>query len=252
MIKVAHIVPVVYPKIDTDYHMLLTHLCNDNRYVQGYHNIKGYKILDNSAYELGESPSVDTILSAAINVLPDEIVLPDVMGDAVGTVTRVIDSLTKLYRPLPVGKKLPFKVMAVPQGKTLAEWLECYRVFLTLPIDTIGINKNTSKWFKGDRVTFCDYLYQNNLVVPTVEYHLLGLVDNFAEVREHNIRHPWIRGVDSSALYTLSRDFITLNGGMSNPRPITPIDFQDTKSNKVISLLSNNAKVLHKVLKEGQ
>ena len=94
-----------------------------------------FTILDNGADELGEGLSGSELLDLAEYIVPSELILPDVLGDSEATLKNSYDFLTK-YRTSLVGLSL----MAVPQGKTLNEWVTCFRRFNEDPsINTIGV-----------------------------------------------------------------------------------------------------------------
>ena len=219
--KVAHIVPVDFPIISTGYHMILAHLLKNPIYKLKYKNARGYKILDNSIIELGNAIKIQDILKLADGIEFDELILPDALNDGKKTVELAKEAIHFLNTT-----GYTFKLMAVPQGKTIEEWIKCYKELLQLPIDTIGINKLTHNLL-GSRESWCDYLYQNNYIDTKYDYHLLGLPSNIIEIK-HQTKHKWIRGLDTCAAYLLARDSITIDSfGLGANRPDKTINFHD-------------------------
>lgn len=144
MIKVANILPNNcidnnMPRQHTE--MYLTHkileeperfafLANDH-----INNIKSFKILDNSACELGEGLQLGDVLKAAQIIKANEIVLPDI--------PRSGKSLCKTLRYLSeLSQDVPYSIAAVVQGDTEEEVLACAEQILMLKrVNTIMIPK---------------------------------------------------------------------------------------------------------------
>ena len=225
--KVAVIAPV--PLLErygaiTDYHLVLTHLVlRDNYYTQFYQRRKrkgDYLILDNSLIELGEAMSISDVLRAAELVQPDEIVLPDKFKDGPATLELIKQTLKELP------KDLPYKLMAVPQGKDLHEWLECYNEILNLErIQVIGIPKVTQTYTIG-RAGLTTLLSQKNIIDHGRDYHLLGVWENPFEIALQ-ARHYWIRGVDTSIAVLCGQLGIAFDfqRGLLISRPEIKLDF---------------------------
>ena len=96
--------------------------------------ISSYKILDNSACELGDSLDIDKVLEAAKIIGASEIVLPDRLQKG--------DSLSKTLRYLSELPEVPYKLMAVAQGENSEEVMRAIeQICMINRIDTIGIPK---------------------------------------------------------------------------------------------------------------
>lgn len=123
------------------YEMYLTHciLEEPQRYEflarDTIRGIKSYKILDNSACELGRGLDLKDVLEAARIISADEIVLPDL--------PRKGNSLSyTLEYLLQVPDGLPYKLAGVIQGETEKEVLMCAEQLICLrSIDTIMLPK---------------------------------------------------------------------------------------------------------------
>lgn len=145
-LKVANILPV--NKIGRDmprrhYEMYLTHkvlehpevfkfLANDKA-----NGIGSFKILDNSACELGEGLDFNKVLEAAQIIGADEIVLPDIPRSG-KSLTKTLEYLIELD-PQAVKQ---YSIAAVAQGETYDQVLSCAEQIMSLKsIDTIMLPK---------------------------------------------------------------------------------------------------------------
>ena len=167
----------------------------------------GYFVLmDNGAYE---KELLDNGLLAEIAdyIQPSCMVAPDTLWDSQDTIKKTFDFLESVeYQKLP--KKI--NIMAVPQGKTLAEYIESYRLFSYDPrINFIGLNFVTNFEVPGkemsdhkdfqqmnNRIAVVDFLEKNNLVNKEKKHHLLGLPSPL-ELQYH-VKREWIYSNDSS------------------------------------------------------
>lgn len=165
-----------------DTHMFLTHLVEKYPfYAKLAREVKGYKILDNSLIELGGAVNLQRVLDAAAHIDADEIILPDVFQNGPETIKAVKASIEELLEIYPEGK-IPYKLMAVAQGKDEKEWYECYTFLLNNPyIDVIGIPKVLAKMHPQGRPHFVNELC--NLTYKP--HHLLGLWYSMEEFHEY-------------------------------------------------------------------
>lgn len=110
----------------SDAHLILAHLVEeDENYTSFYRSskAKGLKIMDNGAFELGESYDPNELIRLGKNVGADAIVLPDYpFQSATRTIRGAMDWAEAI-------KEAGFYTMFVPQSKTgdLEDWIECYR-----------------------------------------------------------------------------------------------------------------------------
>ena len=148
MISVANILPnncINKDMVRQKYEMYLTHkvledstrfefLAEDEK-----NNVNSFKILDNSACELGEGLCLDDVLKAASIIKAHEIVLPDI--------PRSGKSLCKTLRYLAdVPVDIPYQIAAVVQGDTEDEVLSCAEQLIVLKrVNTLMI----PKWYCG-------------------------------------------------------------------------------------------------------
>ena len=151
-----------------------------------------YIILDNGAAEGVETPWRD-LLEQAETYNVDEIVLPDVLGDAEETLRRIKDVL--------FGAPRQFRYMAVAQGGDGREVREMIEYLCTLGnIDTIGIPRHLVGTNPHARVELVDWMRIQGLS-SIREIHLLGMHPSFpAELdlfRQEKLC-GYIRTVDTS------------------------------------------------------
>ncbi|WP_267716713.1 hypothetical protein [Streptomyces sp. CoH17] len=101
-----------------------------------------YLILDNGADELTEGLRGQEYIDLLNEIEPQEFILPDVLQDGEETYKRSVQFIKELEVAGWIfdGDDRFQKVMAVAQGKTFTEWINCYTKFLSLPeVNIIGI-----------------------------------------------------------------------------------------------------------------
>lgn len=104
-------------------HLVLAHIVDtDPKYGNFYHGRKEFKIMDNGAFELGESYKPNQLIELGHACGADAIVLPDYPGQAS---RRTIEAAMQL---IPAIKEAGFKTMFVPQSQVgdWADWLDAY------------------------------------------------------------------------------------------------------------------------------
>lgn len=134
-------------------------------------------LLDNSAYELetvtGAGMAAEPVLRAAEAIDAAVVVCTDVIFDGPATVRTSRAFLAKATARMPERA-----YMGVPQGRTRAEWLDCYRRLLELPgIGMIGLSKlSVPRCFPGpvaeSRLRCVAAILE--IGEPSVPLHLLG------------------------------------------------------------------------------
>lgn len=258
MIKLSNIIPLSYfEKAGDDasgIYMSLAHqVMVDAKYCD-YHkkksNLGDFVILDNSAFELGESVDDQLLIEAASKVKPKEIVLPDVLLDSQKTIDRTKDFIKK-YRQHPALRGVSF--LAVPHGRNLNEYIDCYFELSKLnEVNTIGIGTIYNKKSIDPSFRTQDY-YGRRLIFSRLTslkklsqkpHHLLGLGDSgHFELKELS-KIPAIRSCDSSAAYLNAKHHIAINIDEPYAKISEPINFSDKYDPEVCRLLEDNIKVL--------
>lgn len=249
--KIASILPTAYlPMIaDKDYHMALAQLLDiksSNAYTKFYKNMGSaydkYLILDNGAAE-GEAIPFVTLLKAGKYIGANEIIIPDTLCNINETLNQAFACIEHMdilcddeYRP---------KIMLVPQGKDLEEWLECFNEMQVIDYDTVGIPKILCK-MAGPHARM-KMLMAIASELKGREVHLLGCHNDPTEIRtiqqleERKLIAP-VRGVDSAMPYVYTKGGQRINGGELRPN----IPFKFTERN----LDSTKMKLLEVNIKE--
>jgi hypothetical protein len=108
-------------------------LLQSAKYKQFYHNIPGYKILDNGVAEGDQYSFAELIQMMAMNNF-DELVIPDVMGDCDQTIHLI-------RKHAQQAKENPwYNYMAVVHGSNMAEVMKCIQAAYYEPyVTTIGL-----------------------------------------------------------------------------------------------------------------
>lgn len=220
-----------------EYDLLLSHLFAHPEYIEFYtkkrqNRPNSFFILDNSAHEFQTGQSLSLLLDQAKLVGANEIVLPDTLFDSDRTWERTKEAMMSLsmnYKGIP---ECISRVMIVPQGKTLDEYLYCFRRMYDdyqtyLPFTglklTLGISKDYHEMFDGGVLTIL------NRLVPALDYnddiHLLGwplpLQDLYQIAQEYGVR---IRSTDTARMFTYAMSEVDLFE--SQPKyPKRPADF---------------------------
>lgn len=232
MIQVATIVPskLLHLTEDEMYHMSLAQLIGvDEHYTDFYRRQKAlgkFVLMDNGAAE-GEQPTAEELIPKIKLLQPTEVILPD-------TIFNCEDTLRKAKVALAVFKaefadeegKMPFRIMAVPQGEDFVSWMECARNLLAMEeIDSLGISKfMTSKMGPEARYLGVQAIrsMEEEFDNKKHDIHLLGCWATATEIGE--IQQDFdIRGCDSAIAYVYAR--AGLHYDPMSPRPEGEIDF---------------------------
>jgi len=246
--KVAHIVPTAYKNPSEGYIMLLAHLMDNEEYVKNNlrNRKKAYIIMDNSIIELGSAMTIQRLCDLGEEHKVNEIVLPDVFLNSKDTINSVREALS--YVRSRYANQPPFKLMAVPQGNTVEEWLECYETISAMKVDTIGIPKVLDR-MKGGRAYVVGVIGRDP--ARGHEYHLLGSHVGLVDIEYYASMHPWVRGLDSCMAYIVARDYrdddLSTMNLFAIPRPEATINFKDREDNKIkqqLNYIVNSCEVL--------
>lgn len=209
-IQIYHEAPLsIFDKVQavTDGDYALVHLLDENEeYAERFVSIARYRnipnlsgkprplILDNSAYELGESFDPEKFAEWVEILRPDYYVVPDVPGEAEATLIA-FEEWGKKYKGLP-GKR-----MGVLQGKTATEAVNCFRYLQQFGADIIGIPFLIGRGFGATddinlmsaRVLLYSQIYEQCTEHPI---HLLGV--SLPQEGKYASKMPWIVSVDTS------------------------------------------------------
>jgi hypothetical protein len=195
-----------------------------------------FVILDNGAYEDSNIDPI-AILSVANAIVPDEVVLPDVLGDLYWTLYLTSQALGEWPREL--NPSIHF--MGVPQGKDLKEWRGCCRTMIEMGVHTIGVAIRYEAW-PGGRSTLIDMIRGFS---TDIDIHLLGWDGDLIKL-SHYAQRGDIRGIDTAKpIYyaAAGQNLIRVNGS----RPTRPKDYFDlTEANIEPFLTGYNVGILER------
>lgn len=224
----ATILPQPYLGLTKDdrYHMALAHLINKpgfEYYTEFYTRIgqeEGkYLVMDNGLIE-GDPRPIDELIEKALIINASELILPDVYQNKSETLREAHDALSYMQH-----KGIKINTMAVAQGNSFEEWVECATEMLTWPIQTLGIPKVLVSMAGRDARGLALRVIQDRLAEK--QTHLLGCWETPLEIKviENMVRAGEIkpvRGVDSAIAYVYARAGLRM---CDAGRPAGHIDF---------------------------
>lgn len=202
--------PRGFSVIDTmqlSYHLVLAqYVRSDDRYAQFYkaRAMKGdFVIMDNGAAEEGVL-QLHELKTAALEVMPDEIVLPDVLGDKDATIAMTMSPDVLNFVPTK-------RRAVVPQGSDGAEWLTCANYFVeNLEFATLCVPKHAER-FPGGRSHILNIIQRMGWH-RSYHIHLLGVWDNpYPELKALRLAAPWARGLDTALPFALAQHGLELD-----------------------------------------
>ena len=235
-------------------HMLL----KDDTYAQYYTNTQKYTIMDNSAFEFeqeGRGVPQDMVLKAAELSRPDEMCAIDILFNGPDTVDSVKDFCNFIK------KKNEWlyddtNFMAIPQGRTESEWLDCYESLVTMDeIDVIGLSKlSVPESFYGNhkdngnctegRIKCIDFLVEHKMT-PNMfgkKTHLLGS-DNEG-IKElsyyYDKEYSWIRSNDTSMPFVYGYHGKKIEEDLVDDIVLDKLDFDKQLTMEEVRVVDNN------------
>ena len=224
--KVAHIVPVscLSTIASNHYHMCLAHLVAQNdEYAQFYRDMSDsgkFVLMDNGAAENSQL-EVGELLGLYERIRPTEIVVPDTLCDSKSTLEKADQFISQ-------HGDLPYRFMAVPQGKTYEEWCACATTMLERykRINTIGVSKFLNIATDDPYIRFAASRHveaEAERLGMDVDIHLLGCDEGPSIVNDIQMEVPSVRGCDSAFAYIATQAGIVISS--STQRPEGEIDF---------------------------
>lgn len=201
-----------------NYHLLLAHDVVENipDYMEVYQDPTNFIIMDNSVIELGHPIGLEDMktaclaVGAAVAVLPDELLQKNATLEATN---KALDAWQVLW-------DLGLSGMAVPQGETYDEWLECAeQMLLDSRIGYIGIPKNVRQELGVSRVIAIEDIHA--LSDSDVHIHLLGFSDDIGDdIAAARVRNKGVMGIDSAVPPRLGlRDGLAISKDHSDHSP---------------------------------
>lgn len=256
-----------------DFHLLLSHLLKDRRYMEHYtwqRNKGAYLVLDNSAHEHGEGDDPEALLFNAVAVRAQEVVVPDALDDGPLTVERSTTALESWFEGTStinrsVIRDLSPSLMYVPQGKTVADWADCLTELMRLhlyvarkyeykPSFVIGLSKDYEVW-DGGLLHLLDEYLEPLARGHMMQVHLLGWGRKSWALAEIAKKHPWIRSTDSAKPFVYARGGYNLYDYLDDvppPYPGRPLYYFDEALTKKQRITSNSNINLFQQLAAGK
>jgi hypothetical protein len=205
-LRVATILPIPMMHLAKrdDYHMCLAHLVESSHTYREFFRVQAgrgaFVLMDNGVVETGESLPFTRLLSLARGIRATQMTLPDRIYDSAATL-RMHKDAVETSRSTDRGW-CEASYMAIPQGRTLNEWVDCATRMVDRADDwglrAIGI----TKFLEGMIRRRSDAILRvPGLIESDLDIHLLGtLGDDPSEIYWTSAEVPdRIRGVDSGA-----------------------------------------------------
>ncbi len=223
--KIAFISGINYPEFAEQGDILFT-LCDwinkSKKYKEYYKGQDEYKITDNMAAENGVSSPAKQVIQAARDVNSCEIWASDKLYDKNKTI-----KLTKNFiKQLTNEDKINFRIVGLPQGKNMKEWLECYKWMLANEnIEVIAISKYSveafasllieAKDFALCRIRCIKYLHEHDLVKKPL--HCAGANPFIIQEIQEYKKYPLVRSIDSNIAFKLGVHKIKIDECIEEP-----------------------------------
>ncbi len=233
-----------------DYHLLLAHdVAEDERYTEVYCRDDDFIIMDNSMVELGMPVGPEIMSHALRNVLCDCFVLPDVRYEMQATVEMSKQAAQdwKSCRKMVKSDSTPF--MAVPQGKDLAEYVECAKELAKIDgVGYFGIPRSVYNVL-GTRVKLVKELQKIPFPFATEQFiHLLGFTNSLLDDIEA-AQLEGIMGIDSAVPVRVGQKGQLIHPRMSDPGPRG--DFWDREWTHLTTQTMMNVTMMRRWINRG-
>ena len=139
MIKISHEIPkqlFPYHDLISDYPYVLGHLLNKDKEYTDFYREKlttaRFSILDNSAFELGESIPMDELYALGEEFHPTHLVLPDRVNDYKQTMENAVKYLSDY-------KSDSLEYIGVCQGENFEQIADCIDFYTDKGVDIIAL-----------------------------------------------------------------------------------------------------------------
>ena len=191
-------------------------------------------LLDNGAYEFGESVQNDELGQVAAAIWPDLLVLPDVRFDREATVERARSAIDTFAHPSR-------KLLAVPQGKSEKDILLSYEQLSDLTgVDGFGLYEEIGN-VAGypSRHRFLSAMEDRGLIDSNKYYHLLGMEENVQQVIRLSTL-TWANSIDSCKPIVMGLNGVDVQASSFIPYPHRPANYFALQDNPYPEVLSSN------------
>ena len=190
-----------------------------------------------------------------MNLDPDVVIFPDTLGNKKATLDQTYQFIDQYPDTVPFG-------MAVIQGSTPDEMIECYQEYrdsttVGIGIQMIGIPFVYS-WAEKDpivqaneRIRLLKRLNDSRVVNKNLKHHLLGTW--WAGEFEYYRDYSWIYSLDTSnpVMAAIDGSRYTNNGILNKPKANFDSSFAMKKSDIDMELLEYNCSMFRKIVNGG-
>jgi len=179
-----------------------------------------YVVLDNSTVELGAPEDLRTYVQKALAMDATAILMPDWLYEYEKTMSALVEGLPKVRA---WGYKR--NVMAVPQGKSVTEFMGCAAKMLEHDIQILGLSRRYTEMFGGNRTDIVKHI---SLLIrtsrrPWVRIHLLGCWDHPQRDIGDSLWWPMVLGIDGSLPSIFAKYSQLLEENADRPGPVIDI-----------------------------
>jgi hypothetical protein len=160
-----------------------------------------YVILDNGVSEYKYPLKGRKLMEVVRAIQPSELVLPDYLGDPAATVLGAYDGLN--YFEHHMDPELLPNFMAVAQGQSLSEYVDCIRSLATTDgISCIGLSKYFTENTHCPRSVLLEEVHklvEVGLIPSEMKFHLLGISgeESVDIIADYAMSYIWLRGIDT-------------------------------------------------------
>lgn len=258
---ISHEIPLAlidgHQKAISDYMYVLLHkMIEDPVYAQkayDYQKAGGQVYLDNSCFELGESLDDELLYEYCEKLNPFVVVLPDVLGNKNATIDRTLKFLDKYPHVANYG-------MAVAQGSTPDELIECYAHFrdyrgedeldmfmLGIPFVFSWVEKEPAIQASA-RIQLLEMMSRRHVIDQNRWHHLLGTwqANEFSQYKNYH----WVYSLDTSnpVMAAIDGTRYTDVGLFHKPRSTFDTSYHLTAEDIDMNLLMHNVKTFRRIV----
>lgn len=210
--KISHELPISllkYGEIWNDYNYILPCFMDKYEEYRKYYleqsKTNKFTILDNSLFE-GYFHTTQELLDKIQLIQPNIFIVPDAWNDKDKTLVNAKSWIINYKYKLPEKTNL----MAVLQGKTYGELLECYQTLVDLGFKYIAFNHSSEAYLNTcpnkdklvsqveGRKFVIDNLLKDKILDTNIYHHLLG-ASLASEFRFYKTGYEFIKSVDTSS-----------------------------------------------------
>ena len=259
MIKVSHEVPFCLLQDSlkfNDYDYCLPHLLDESKKYQEFFieskKQNRYIVMDNSLHELGTPYSEDRLWYWLNELKPDEFIVPDYWENKTQTLVSAKEWISKKYpsNTTPV---------AVVQGKSKAEAIECYIILKDIGYKKIAFSYGAEFYGKEfgflskfqaktlGRVKLIHDLYKDGIIKFNDRIHLLGC--NLPQEFQWYQGFDFIESIDTSnpIMAALENKLYTAGGLLDKPSANMNTHKDISKSKIHMTILKANITLFRKI-----